>query len=518
MGSLRASFRIAGRGETAARLAVVAVFLVLVARFWDPYFGVTRFLQMDGGVAAVMTPALRDKPIFVYADAGGYDGHYYGQIASDPWLRDPDVNAGMDNYPYRARRILTPLLAWCLAGGERVAAVQVYAWLNVAAWLGLAFFAWRLLPTGDWRRTVAWIGLMWSAGAMHSVRLALADLPALCWLAAGWWAWERRRLGWAAAALGAALLSRETAALALGVLVLLTWRRDGWRPAAGLGAWSVVPLGAWMAYLTVRFGNTGGGWDNVASEGIGYVLKWREVIAGWTGEAHRWLYWGTLLGLIATTVQVLRLAWLRPARPEWWLGVAYAGLAATLQIAVWEGHPGAAARVLLPLSFAFWLLVGRERVSPVWSVAGGLGVLSATVALSFVHQEKWYLATGRASEGTYLAQTTAGFYPTEHAGRNAWAWSKGNGVVRINLWPGQEGVRSAEIALTAPSPRQVEIRQGAVSLWRGEVGPRKITAPLQLNFTAGQAQLEFRSDGEPLREGGDTGRELHFAVRGVVVR
>src|SRR4051812_40358208 len=78
------------RPETAQRLARVALlgfFAWLTGRFWHPYYGFTRFLQMDAASAAATLPELRSAPIFTY-DAG-YDGHYYAQLAARPLVNDP---------------------------------------------------------------------------------------------------------------------------------------------------------------------------------------------------------------------------------------------------------------------------------------------------------------------------------------------------------------------------------------------------------------------------------------------
>lgn len=61
-----------------------------------------------------------------------------------------------------------------------MAAVRVYAGLNLAVWAGLAALLWRIFPGATWRETLAWGGVLFSAGVLHSVRLALTDLPAHC--------------------------------------------------------------------------------------------------------------------------------------------------------------------------------------------------------------------------------------------------------------------------------------------------------------------------------------------------
>src|SRR6185312_14260601 len=95
-------------------LATIAVFLVLVARYWHPVYGFTSFLQLDSSNDTVKIAAFREQPVFVYRDTGGYDGLYYAQIAYHPLLGAPELAPAMDSLAYRARRILPSALAWTL--------------------------------------------------------------------------------------------------------------------------------------------------------------------------------------------------------------------------------------------------------------------------------------------------------------------------------------------------------------------------------------------------------------------
>ena len=90
----------------AAGLAAVLLFLWLVARFWHPVYGFTRFLQLDSSNDDTKIEAFRAYPVFVDRVSGGYDGLYYAQIAYHPSLASAELERAVDNIPYRARRIL----------------------------------------------------------------------------------------------------------------------------------------------------------------------------------------------------------------------------------------------------------------------------------------------------------------------------------------------------------------------------------------------------------------------------
>ena len=62
----------------------------------------------------------------------GLDGQFYYYIAQDPLLRNPATARSLDNN-LRYRRILYPLLAWLLSGGQRALLPYVLIAINVVA-------------------------------------------------------------------------------------------------------------------------------------------------------------------------------------------------------------------------------------------------------------------------------------------------------------------------------------------------------------------------------------------------
>ena len=303
----------------------------------------------------------------------------YGQIAYHPLLDAPELRPAIDNLSYRARRILPSALAWILAAGNPAHIVQVYVLLNVAAWLALAALLWRILAVDDGRSWLAWAGILFSAGALGSVREALTDLIALTILVAGLFALERGRrrsaLGW----LAAAALTRETSLVALPGLCTRPW--ISWANVRR-GALAAAPLAAWMLYVRWRVGPASQGWGNFnLIPGVGLAEKWRATLAIRSHNADdATLVWTTLVATAGLMAQAAYLL-LRPRwdDPWWRLGAAYVALMLFLGTAVWKGYPGAAQRVLLPMSAAFFVLARRRRASWAWLAAGCLSVIAGFV-------------------------------------------------------------------------------------------------------------------------------------------
>lgn len=502
------------RAGAAVRLVVIAGLLWVFGRYWDPYYGFTAFIEADAATEALLPSSLRDAPIFIHRDAGRYDGAYYAQIATDPTLRDPEVKQAVDDLGYRARRILLSAIAWVAARGEAVTAVHVYAWMHPLLWLIFAVQAWRLFPLTAPRATWGWLGAVLASGALVSVRLALTDLAALILVAAGVGASERGREQAASRWLGAAALARETALLG----AVSFWSSDfrQWRRAAGWVALAILPLAAWLLYVRAVAGPSGPGYKNFALPLTAWIGRGRELAAAIGVELNQGMLWGGWLDYLALTVQAAYVL----ARPEkqsaWWrVGLAYAALGICLGPSVWEGFPGAAARLLLPLTLAFNVLAVRRRAALAWLILGNLSVLGGLWAVREAPGRPHQLASGMHAGVSYVLETDARWSVAEWNRKWRWAWCAGEGELVLRVWPHQPRVR-AEIQLRAVTARAVEIRHENLVVWRGSVGerPQWIALP-ELAIARGRLELELRSPSPPVAEGQDnTARGISFACFG----
>ena len=502
-----------------ARAGLVLFMAWLAGRHWHPYYGFTRFLQMDAVSLAATLPELRDAPLFAHEH--GYDGHYYAQLAARPRVDDPALAASIDNVGYRARRILLSWMAWASGGGDPVAAVRAYACLNLALWAGLAALLWRIFPCTGWRETLAWGGVLFSAGVLHSVRLGLTDLLALLLVAGAVYLAEHSRRGPAAALLGLGGLARETALL--GAVALLPPGKpslQSWVRAACWAALCVVPLAAWLWYLRSVLGPIEPGLGNFAVPFTGWAAKWSEMILRLRTEPDRYLALTGLLAHVGLTVQAVYLLVRSQPADRWWrLGAAYGAMMCVLGPAVWEGHPGAATRVLLPLTLAFNALAVRGRAGAGWLVAGNLSVLAGVLVFWTVPQNPRELAAGRAGAGAYVAQTDARWHAAEHGRDKTWAWCPQAGGIELKLWPRTEAQLKVRMAVRGLTARPLEIRQEGRVLWRGAIGEKLQWIELPaVTFTQGRARLELSSGAAPAFESAAAGaRQLGFAVYGVQV-
>lgn len=504
--------------ERAVRLALIVGFALVIGRFWSPYYGFTPLLQADQDTERLLPASLRDAPIFIHRDAGRYDGVFYAQIATSPGLRDPELAVAVDDLGYRARRILLSTVAWVAGGGEPVAAVQAYAWLNVVLWFGWAWLLWVVLPTGGgWRNTVAWAGLMLASGTLGSVRLALTDLAAATLLATGLLLIERGRTVASMLCLGLAGLARETALLGAGALwpegkgsVALLVRRG---LLAGLAA---LPLIGWWSYVHFAVGSSSAGTENFTLPLAGWLGEWRELWRMTGVEANRGLLIGGWLDCVALTAQAAYLLIHREPRSAWWrVGMSFVVLGAVLGPAVWEGLPGAYARVLLPVALAFNVLAARRRAAWAWLVAGNLSVASALWALHAPPGAP-HLLTSAATHGQrYVLETDARWSVAEWNRKWRWSWCEGEGGLSFRVWPHLSRAR-VQLQVRGVTPRELEVRHAGVTVWRGRIGdrPEWIELPA-LPLVRGHLDLELRSPTPPAQEGAaNTARGISFACFG----
>lgn len=497
------------------------IFAVLAGRFWHPYYGFTRFVQLDESDARDGIHEIRENPVFVYTGFNGYDGAAYVQIAFHPLLDSAELQPALGNVPYRARRILGSALAWLLALGQPAWIANIYSALNLVVWLVLAALLWRVLPVDDGRSFLAWLGVMFSAGALHSVRLALTDLLAATLVTAAIWLGERRREKPGLAALAAAALARETALAAVVGFWRGPWRtRDAWTANLGRAFTVALPLAAWWLYVRWQAGPAAQGFGNFTWPIVGWIEKWSETFADFARHpGFTWLTTTTLLAVVALTVQaILLLRVRRPADPWWRVGVSGVAMMAMLGTSVWEGNPGAATRVLLPMAIAFAVFAVRTLAPAIWILGGSLTVFSGVLALWHVPNDPRELAAGRFTRGGYVARVESGWFGVERDRRSAWAWAASDGRLAVRTTVRDAGDVRLKIKLRGFSERGLEIRSEGALRWQGKIGEKlqwiEVVAPIR----EGAVRLELHSAAPAVRENASPdARTLGFAVYGVTL-
>lgn len=507
----------------AAYILTVALFFWLVSAFYLPGKGFTAFLSFGDQVSAGYLPSLSRADVYIEEDSHGYDAQHYAQIAMQPDVRDPALTTAVDNVSYRARRILFSGTAWALGFGDPMRTVHVFAVQNIVCWLGLAILLLRWFPAKSWENYLRWVGLMFSYGMWFSVRGALVDGPSLLLIAGGVALVEARRPWIAAIVLGISGLAKETNILAGGIIATpATNSRRGWMGVAGRSALVLLPLAVWTCLLWRWFGDSGGtGLRNFAGPLLGYFEKWRSISEQMNAEYFAKSVYSSLLWMIAATVQFLFLI-IRPQLGNlWWrVGASFAVLFVFLGDAVWEGDPGAAARVLLPMALAFNILVPRGRGWLPVLLLGNLTIFSTPENMRLpgsvsyeVHGARELKAEPRTKEQVEV-RFIAGWYKAERSRGEYWRWS--NGQAELRLYNPHAYPLTAEISwgLKSIVPREVTVQAGEQVLWKGHVTRETTQVRLKsVQLPPGETTWLVGSDREAIRPSSEDTRPVAFSLR-----
>jgi hypothetical protein len=318
-------------------------------------------------------------------NSSGYDGQFYAQLAVDPLLLDPAIDDALDVPTYRARRILFSWTAFLLGLGQPRFVLHAYAMQNIVFWLLLALLISHWFPPRDLQSFCLWFGCMFSHGVIISVRWALPDGPSMLLLALAVLSIERGRPLRATCLVGLSGLAKDINLLWIAVLIEPHGaHRPRW-PALCVRALLVAgPLSMWMFYLWIgnhEFRSLVGD-SNFAAPFTGYVTQWSITLSelredGWASFARF-----SLLTLVSLTTQFIVLLSSRAWSNPWWrTAMASCMLMVFLGPAVWQSYPGAVTRVLLPMTFAFNVVLPRNRWFWPLFVLGNLTVLPALHAI-----------------------------------------------------------------------------------------------------------------------------------------
>ena len=409
-------------------------------------FAAARLAAFDGDPSAflvpgdgVLDPASAPDNLGVNHGIDGYDGQAYYRLARDPLTRElTDHGITWTRPAYWQTRIGYPLASWLLSLGGREAlvptAMVVVNLLALVAVAGLAARLAREVCGSPWPALVVVLWAGWVIGLAEDLTEPLAG----AFLVAALLALRRRRWGWAALALTAAALTRETSlvlAVAVSVVaavgaVAALLRRSGrsYPPRRGLfpaeageipplrvGAAPLVAYAAWRLVVRAR-------WADVAPDAPGdNILGWPFVgllrylgtaLSSPVEHAGNLLPLALTLAALGLVVSGLASAYLtfrhatRPdpvpegqvrdgARPHEWLALA-AYLAVLVCLPVWDRGQAYLRWCCEPVLLGWLLLLAHpRRLRAMALVVTALWLVSAVATYDYPGTAGWVPATAR---------------------------------------------------------------------------------------------------------------------------
>jgi hypothetical protein len=507
---------------------LLAFFVWNASLYYLPGKGFTYLVQFGDQQRGRYLPEVRAVNHYEMAHSDGYDGQYYAQMAMRPNLGDPALRRAVDNLPYRARRILFSWTAWILAGGRPILALNIYALQNIACWFVLAFLLFRWLPPVSWGNCARWAAVLFSFGLILSVKGSLVDGPGLLLIAIGIALVESGRPWLAAAVLGISGLGKETNILSAAGMRLPD-RRDPqtWVRWLARCALVLLPLAAWMICLRLWVGSEGiTGTRNFTFPFAGLTNKLQDSVAQLMAQGFPSVAKFDLLALAGLLAQFFFFAFRRRWSEPWWrVGACYAVLMMFLGDSVWELYPSAAARVLVPMTLAFNILVPRGRWWTLLLVIGNLGLIATTDILkvpgatSFVVEgPREYRINPRDGSVTEASFDVRHWYDAEQNHWEYWRWAgKNPGAGAVTIRNPQPFTVTARLKfrLRSIDQRAVSVSLGGKVLWSGMLQPAEVrkVALAGIDLPPGDTVLRFGTDRTAAYPPIDDPRRLSFSLR-----
>jgi len=230
--------------------------------------------------------------------------------------------------------------------------------------------------------------------------------------------------------------------------------------------------------------------------------------------------------LVAALTQWLFFA-LRPrwGEPWWRIGAAYAVLMVFLGDAVWEDYPGAALRVLLPMTLAFNLLAPRGRRWLWLLVLGNLSVVLCSDTLRAPGRDSAQVTGPRelrivepAGQVVEVMFDETEWYWPEKSRFEFWRWARASASVTIRNPQPFAVVANVTFTLKGNDERRVVVKAGGKELWSGgSVRERRTVKLRALRLEPGDTVLRFETDRPPMLPPNGDQRGVTFSLRDFTV-
>jgi len=202
---------------------------------------------------------------------------------------------------------------------------------------------------------------------------------------------------------------------------------------------------------------------------------------------------------------------------------------------VWADYPSAAARVLLPMTLAFNILVPKGRWWPTLLVLGNIGVIgSAEIIRSSIPDRttQRYVVEGpsdlrfRSTDnfGVSVAYLPGNWWAPEtlriptRFKEEYWRWSPGDGSISVENPQAFTLLCDLSFGMATLEPRSITVTANGVRAWTGEIMPGRYTdiSIAGLVLPPGDTVIVFHSDQPATQTPGDR-RRLAFSVRNLKV-
>jgi hypothetical protein len=465
----------------------------------------------------------------------GFDGQFYGELALDPLLRDPQLQTALDNPTYRARRILMPWLAWLGGLGNPFWTLNVYVALNPIFWVGFALLMGFLFRPFGWAGLAGFAAMLMTCGIIESMQCSLTDFPGFVLLTLACVVGGTGGAG----LLALATLAREPNIMGLAALweYRPPWLRTARRNMV-LGLIAGVPIALWAVYVMSRFApsaeEVAGG--NLAWPMVGIMAKLGEFsVSAVNGDIH-WREWYTefyaskalhaLLTVVSILTQCLFLLLHREWQNRLWrVGAVFSLYFLCISFISWTDH-FTITRHALPINLAFNLVLAMRarRGWLVWFVLGNCfvpyGIYQFTIKelVNSVPPIEYRVEDAPRATPFVRVRFDQGWADLEWSRRHTWRWSIARHATVVLSNPSNHPVNVSLSCLT----RSIAVRDLTISVHGNEVWSAPALRSNQAAATKpflvppGETVVSFDTSAEPVpSDDANDPRRLAFTVQDI---
>ncbi len=489
--------------------AIGLYFLATLLANLSPGEGFTSMLQVGEKFYERATPSFRETSPRIFENSSGYDAQFYAQLALDPSLQDPGFARAIDNFPYRARRILMPATAWALGLGKPNWIVNLYPLINPICWILSAILLTHWLPPKNFQNLIRWAGILLSWGWATSIQSSLTDGPAATLTLFALYLLSKKHPISASWSIAASILTKDTSLLTSAALLptkklsIQTLAKSG-----TLIALSLTPIAIWGIYMHSLDLSA----DSLGSRNFSlpFVALSQHAIAIYetTRAQPHWANILLALGTLATFLQIIFLLVYPQWKSQWWrCGIGFAILGSILGSAVWEGTPSAAPRVLLALHIAFNMLVPRGKAWLPLLLLANISVLDFSERLRPAHPSahnqkltatKDFLSVAPPlSHDSFHLVFQEGWETLELYRDLKWRWTLGEANIELHNLSSAPIVATTTLRISTHYTRTGKLLLNGVEVFEFQQSPtlEEFTSP-PLTLLPGKNRLTF--SGTPL--------------------
>lgn len=315
----------------------------------------------------------------------GYDGQFFFELAYRPALVVDCAHSTLHCPTYdpvfRWQRVLYPAAAWLAAFGQAALLPVALLLVNLLTILATVSLVGSLAVAAGASRWLGAAAGLFCGEAMSFLR-DLSDPFGILWIVAAIYLFRKGRPLWAAAAVAAALLTREGYILYVPLLALPLVAARRWSILARAAAIALGPFLAWQVALRALYGQ----WPLIAGDTRIATLVHVPFLGLWRASGG---YDFALTVLCAAVPLVFAIA------------ICLTGL-----IALWRDGPRSLLRDPVPLFALLYCVLFAFVNYPQWADLWGASRLAAPgIVLALLVVAKLRSSALRASYGTLLALT-----------------------------------------------------------------------------------------------------------------